>query len=102
MNEQQCELCGVECECTRHHLIPKLKAKNKYKDIKNDDSNIILICHSCHDFIHATFSENELRDLYCTKEKLMSSNDVQKFIAWKRKHPNFKGHSKMGNCRKHG
>lgn len=97
---KKCELCGIECELTRHHLIPQLKAKNKYKEIKNDPSNILMICRSCHDFIHANFSESELRDLYNTKETLMCNDEIQKFLKWKKKHPDFKGHSKMSNKRK--
>lgn len=98
---QRCELCGVECECTRHHLIPKLKAKNKYKSIKNDDSNILMICRQCHDQLHSLWDESTLRDLYNTKEKILASEEMQKFISWRKKHPDFNGHSKMSNARKH-
>ena len=97
---ERCELCGIECELTRHHLVPKLKAKNKYKDIKEDPSNLIWICRSCHDQIHSLWDESALRDLYNTKEKLLNSPEMQRFIKWKMKHPNFKGHSKMSNERK--
>lgn len=97
----KCELCGCKCELTQHHLIPKVRAKKKYKYIRDDDSNIIMICRPCHDFIHATWSENELRDLYNTKDKLLAAPEMQKFIAWKIKHPDFAGHSKMSNQRKH-
>lgn len=96
----KCELCGIECDLTRHHLIPKLRAKNKYKDIKEDPSNLLWICRSCHDHIHASFSENELRDQYFTKELLLSAPEMQKFIKWKIKHPDFIGHAKMSNKRK--
>ena len=99
--EDICELCGCVCECTKHHLVPKVRAKNKYKEIKEDPSNIIWICRSCHDQIHALFSENELRDLYNTKDKLLESEEMQKFIKWKKKHPDFNGHSKMSNKRKY-
>lgn len=97
---EKCELCGTQCELTRHHLIPRLKAKNKYKEMKNDPSNILMICRSCHDFVHANFSENELRDMYNTKEALMSNDEIQKFLKWKKKHPDFSGHSKMSHKRK--
>lgn len=96
----KCELCGVDCECTKHHLVPKLKAKNKYKDLKDDDSNIIWICRQCHDVIHATWDESTLRDLYNTKEKLLETQEMKKFIAWRQKHPDYNGHSKMSNNRK--
>ena len=96
-----CELCNVECELTRHHLIPQLKAKNKYASIKNADSDIIMICRQCHDMIHATFNESELRDFYCTKDALLSSEKIAKFVSWRKKHPEFNGHAKMTNDRRH-
>ena len=96
----KCELCGIDCECTKHHLIPRVRAKNKYKAIKDDDSNIIWICRQCHDAVHATYTENQLRDLYNTREKLLESSEMKKFIMWRRKHPEFTGHSKMNKDRK--
>ena len=96
----KCELCGIECSLTKHHLRPQLKCKDKYKKIKEDPSNIAWVCDSCHGHIHATFSENELRDLYSTKDALLASEKMQKFLKWKAKHPDFRGHSKMSNERK--
>ena len=95
-----CELCGCDADLTVHHLVPKIKAKNKYREIKDDPSNLIWICRSCHDQIHAIFDNTQLRDIYNTKDKLLSSDEMQKFIKWKIKHPEFKGHSKMSNERK--
>ena len=98
---ETCELCGCNTDdISDHHLIPRLKCKNKYKELKNDKGNILKICRSCHDQIHALFSESELRDLYNTKEKILESAEMQKFINWKKKHPDFKGHAKMGNRRR--
>lgn len=95
-----CELCGCDADLTVHHLVPKIKAKNKYREIEDDPSNLIWICRSCHDQIHAIFDNAQLRDIYNTKDKLLSSDEMQKFIKWKIKHPEFKGHSKMSNERK--
>lgn len=95
-----CELCGLPCELTKHHLIPLARIRNKYKEIKEDPSNIIWICRSCHDQIHSVWDETVLRDLYNTREKLLAAPEMQKFIEWKKKHPDFKGHSKMSNMRK--
>ena len=96
----ECQLCGIDCDLTKHHLVPKLKAKNKYKDIKDNPSNILYVCRSCHDQIHSLFSETELRDLYYTKKLLLGNDELKKFIDWKKKHPNFNGHSKMSNRKK--
>ena len=95
-----CSLCGAEEKLTKHHLIPQVRAKNKYKEVKDDPSNWLWICRSCHDQLHAVFTETQLRDNYNTKEKLLESDEMTKFIAWKRKHPGFKGHSKMSNSKR--
>jgi len=95
-----CETCGCEAELTKHHLRPQLKCKNKYKEIKDDPSNLIWICRSCHDQIHACYTESELRDMYSTKAALMEAPKFKKFVEWRRKHPDFSGHSKMCNDRK--
>lgn len=95
-----CELCGLPCELTKHHLIPQARIRNKYKAIKEDPSNLLWICRSCHDQIHSLWDETTLRDLYNTKEKLLSAPEMKKFIVWKRKHPDFSGHSKMSNARR--
>ena len=100
MKIDNCQICGITCKCTKHHLIPVVKCHNKYKQIKEDPSNHIWICRSCHDQIHALFSENELRDTYNTIEKLLENPQFLKFVEWKKKHPNFNSSSKMSNARK--
>ena len=97
MTNTKCQLCGCEVKLTKHHLIPKLKAKNKYKEIKEDPSNYIWICRSCHDSIHALYTETELRDKYSTLEALLQAPELAKFLTWKRKHPDFVGSSRMSN-----
>ena len=100
--EGTCETCGCEAALTAHHLVPKHVCRSsKYsKDLKTDESNVIMICRTCHDFIHATWSDQELRDLYPAKEKLLAAPEFAKFVAWRRKHPEFKGPSKMGAGRR--
>ena len=44
-----CQMCGIDTQLTKHHLIPKLKDKNKV-------NKVIYICSCCHRFIHANFS----------------------------------------------
>jgi len=98
--EGKCELCGLECKLTLHHLIPQVKCHNKYKQMKNEDSNHIMICRQCHDNIHACYTENELRDGLSTLDSLRSDERIAKFSEWRRKHPDFDGHSKMSNRRR--
>ena len=100
MAEGRCELCGCEAELTKHHLVPKLKAKNKYREARDDESNLIWICRPCHDQVHALYSESELRDLYPTKEKLLAAEGMARFVEWRRKHPDFSGHSKLSGRRR--
>ena len=96
----KCQTCGCDCELTKHHLVPVSKCKNKYKQVKEDASNHIWICRQCHDAIHASYSEQELRDMYYTLDALLSAPEFAKFVAWKKKHPEFDGHSKMSNRRR--
>ena len=98
----KCATCGFETELTLHHLVPQSKAKSgKYKQIKDDPSNHLWICRSCHDQIHALYENNILRDVYNTAGALMNAPEFAKYVAWKKKHPDFKGHSKMSNTKKH-
>lgn len=96
-----CELCGSPDNLTKHHLVPQVKCHNKYKEIKNDDSNILVVCQTCHSKIHATWSENELRDRYSTKEKLLEADEMKSYLSWRAKHMNFRSPStKMANRRR--
>lgn len=98
----KCATCGFETELTLHHLVPQSKAKSgKYKQIKDDPSNHLWICRSCHDQIHALYENNILRDVYNTANALLNAPEFAKYVAWKKKHPDFKGHSKMSNIKKY-
>ena len=99
-NKNKCQLCGCVTNLTRHHLIPASKCHNKYKQIKNEESNWIWICRQCHDFLHSEYDNNELRDNLNTLEKLLADEKIMKFIHWRQKHPNDTSHSKMSNRRK--
>lgn len=102
MKKQKCELCGLNAFLTKHHLIPKRVSRStKYsKDLKTDKENFLWICEVCHSQIHALYSEQELRDNYNTLDKLLAAPEFAKFIAWKKKHPDFDGHAKMSNRRR--
>jgi len=39
-------------------------------------------CHSCEDFIHKTWTHNELRETFNTVEKIKSDPRFQKFLRW--------------------
>ena len=97
---EKCELCGSETNITKHHLIPVSQSRRKNKYLKTDEGNFLWVCTECHSQIHALFSNYELKTLYSTKESLMNEPRMRKFIEWRRKHPDFKGSSKMSNKRK--
>jgi hypothetical protein len=43
---------------------------------------IVPTCHSCEDFIHQTWSHNELRDEFNTVEKIHADARFRKFLHW--------------------
>lgn len=96
----KCEICGLEVPLTKHHLIPVSQSRHKNKYLKNDESNFLWICEECHSQIHALFTNQELKDLYNTKELLLSNPKFKKYVEWRIKHPDFNGTSKMSNSRK--
>lgn len=91
-----CPLCQRELipgTIDDHHLIPKLKGGRK--------GPVVTLHKVCHQFIHATFSENELARTYNTIEALLTHEAVQKFVAWIKKKPaNFYDPPKEQNSKK--
>jgi len=72
-----CAICEV-CEGTeKHHIIPKSK-KGK---------EVVMVCGSCHDQIHSLFTNKELAKQYNSTESLKTSNRMQNWIEWRKKHP---------------
>jgi hypothetical protein len=57
-----CERTGVPLE--RHHLVPENRAR----------SPVAPVCPPCHDQLHATFTDEELRESYDTVEALRESD----------------------------
>ena len=96
----KCEICGCECNPTKHHLVPQQQSRHKNKYLKTDEGNYLWVCTECHSQIHALFSNYELKTLYNTKELLLAEPRFAKFVEWRKKHPDFKGSSKMSNKRK--
>lgn len=88
---QKCELCRRATHLTRHHLIPR--SVHQRKRVRRLFSrmamhgNVIQVCRVCHNKIHATFSEMELALHYNTLERLLSHEEIRKFVAWIEKRP---------------
>lgn len=78
--EETCPLCARELGETRvteHHLIPR-----RYKGKETRRLHAI-----CHRKIHATFTDQELRDRYHSFERLLEHEDIRIFVAWVRNKP---------------
>jgi hypothetical protein len=86
-----CELCGLDgLRLTDHHLIPRARHNKKVRRDHGEERNKTAdTCRPCHDQLHKLFTEKELERQYNTIEKLKAHPDVQNWIAWRRKHPNF-------------
>jgi len=85
--ENKCPLCSRENGGVMqdHHLKPKM-FKTRTRDV-HDSNNKISIHKICHQKIHATFSEKDLFDYYHTIERLLESEQIQKFVKWISKKP---------------
>ena len=97
---ETCELCGIECEPTKHHLVPQHLSRHKNKYLKTDESNFLWVCRECHSQIHAMFTNHELKELYSTKDALLGNDRFRAFVEWRKKHPNFSGSSKMAKSKR--
>lgn len=69
----------------KHHFIPKT-----FKGVET-----VLIHRICHQKLHATFTEREMKNHYHTIERLLEHEEVQKFVKWvSKKDPEFYAGSK--------
>ena len=50
LKKDKCEICGYDrpAAINFHHIIPRCDPR-----CTNNNSNIAIVCHSCHDLIHA-------------------------------------------------
>lgn len=80
MSETECSICKRPLEggiVQAHHLIPKT-----FKGSETIDIHKI-----CHQKIHATFSERELKNYYHTPKRILESEEIRKFVKWVEKKP---------------
>lgn len=87
-----CELCQrADIALTRHHLIPQSrhnKARTQREFSRTEmKTEIALLCRPCHSQVHRVFSNQQLADDYHTVERLLSHDDIVKFINWVKKRP---------------
>ncbi len=67
-----CVFCQRQVPTRGHHVVPRCKG----------GTEIVPTCHSCEDFIHKTWSHNELRDTFNTVERILADPRFQKFLRW--------------------
>lgn len=50
LSKERCEVCGYSelAAINVHHIIPRCDPR-----CTNDNGNLAIVCHSCHDLIHA-------------------------------------------------
>lgn len=92
----KCELCQLESDESNvnfHHLIPKSFHNNK-RILKQYNKNFlnkngVYLCISCHNKLHSCIDEKDMAYEFNTIEKIKTIEDIQKWINWKQKHPDF-------------
>lgn len=87
-----CALCqrpGVEL--TRHHLIPRMRHRNKRVRRRFDRAEragrVLAVCRACHKQIHALIDEKALAERFNTREALLNHPELARFVAWVRTKP---------------
>lgn len=70
--DDACVFCLRSVPTRGHHVVPRCKGGR----------DIAPTCHSCEDFIHKTWTHNELRDEFNTVEKIRADERFQKFLRW--------------------
>ena len=77
MNKELCVFCGGDTNIKYHHIVPKCKGGKE----------VVPACFVCENFIHSSWSHNELRDTYNSVESILKSPKFQSFLKWRRKQP---------------
>lgn len=72
-----CVFCKLETLTRDHHIIPKSKG----------GTTVMSTCSTCENFIHKTWSHNELRNTYNTVDIILNNDKFQKFLKWRLKQP---------------
>jgi len=70
--DEICVFCLRKVPTRGHHVVPRCKGGRE----------VAPTCHSCEDFIHKTWTHNQLRDDFNTVEKIRADEQFQKFLRW--------------------
>jgi hypothetical protein len=76
-----CELCR---RIVPHERIddPQVVQEHHLRPEERADSPTVTLCRPCHEQIHATFSNEELRERYDTIEALRDAGELSAYIEW--------------------
>ena len=98
-------MCGRpvgEDRLTRHHLLPRSRArkmkrrKKGRQELKQLDPNLtVALCGPCHGTVHRSLSNADLQRGYDSVEALRSHPEVRKFTEWVRDRPH--GRTRRGS-----
>ena len=55
-----------------HHLVPENRV----------ESPTVTLCRPCHEQVHATFTNDELRETYHTIDALRSADRLSGYLSW--------------------
>src|SRR5436190_9374916 len=72
---EQCAFCNRHVATREHHVVPRCKGGRETAPT----------CRSCEDFIHKTWTHNQLRDDFNTVEKIQADPRYHKFLRWLQK-----------------
>lgn len=88
-----CVFCEMNVPTREHHIIPRAKG----------GKTTVSACETCENFIHKTWSHNELRDTYNNVETILANEKFQKFLKWRKKQsPETAFRSDVGKFRNKG
>ncbi|WP_295815450.1 HNH endonuclease [uncultured Deinococcus sp.] len=83
---QVCALCGRAVPLlTEHHLVPR--SRGRRRGLKPQELPTVQLCRACHQFLHRTFSNEELEREFHTPERLLEHDAVRRFVTWLRTQP---------------
>ena len=90
-NEVRCEICKqMTDEPHRHHITPKSRG--------GTHKGTITCCPTCNGQVHVLFTNKELDEM--TREELLESPEMVKYIKWKKKHPGDHRHKSSKKVKK--
>lgn len=81
----QCPCCLRTCNLTFHHLIPKKLHRRAHfrKHFDKDQLNEgVALCRQCHNGLHQRFDEMALAKHYCSLDRILADEELQRFFNW--------------------